>query len=412
MLSQLSNPRGVVPYVSGMYAVVFGVITIVMFFHEQKEPFWLAYLLFFVADAKSVMVGPMLWSVVNDVTPPAVSKKVYPSMALWTQLGVLCGSLAGAFVKHIGGSVTLVLMQVFAMIVIPRLISSACRMLDVANAIGQAEARQIDKGGRLAAKPRWRASIELDKSRAIELGQLKVRNNAVPVLPELVAARSEVSCLQKLRQDLYAIVEGLVLIVSKPYVFLVFWVTLSQFPVRRIVEYQGSVMTKSMFPDRADQIRFQSWFMVICAVTTAAVSLGGTGAILERFGLGKALFVLPATWQIGIILVGTFPNIWTVSGVLVVATAVLQGLNTPIRQMLYTRTSKAINFRAKSWSEMYGNYIFKVIGSQFNLWVNSESFQSTLSVSCSTVWISLWALAVGRLGYMFRQLEDTDEIVN
>merc|ERR1719221_624832 len=83
---------------------------------------------------------------------------------------------------------------------------------------------------------------------------------------------------------------------------------------------------------------------------------------------------------------------------LVLVCIVAYGLNSPCKEMLYVRTSRDIKYKAKSWSEMFGNEVMKMFGAQINLWVNLESdackpncFHSGATAGIVIGWVVVWA---------------------
>merc|ERR1719356_1509733 len=82
---------------------------------------------------------------------------------------------------------------------------------------------------------------------------------------------------------------------------------------------------------------------------------------------------------------------------IVVSSIIAYGLNSPCKEMLYVRTSREIKYKAKSWSEMYGNQVMKLVGAQMNLWVNLESpactpncFRPGATATVGATWVLAW----------------------
>merc|ERR1719379_544978 len=105
----------------------------------------------------------------------------------------------------------------------------------------------------------------------------------------------------------------------------------------------------------------------------AIVALLGTRFIVERCGMRLSLLVLPTTMMGCVIGLCVDYSLWSSVTCVVIASTVAYGLNSPCKEILYVRTSGEIKYKAKSWSEMYGNQVMKLLGSQVNLWVNRNS---------------------------------------
>merc|ERR1719476_1180076 len=89
---------------------------------------------------------------------------------------------------------------------------------------------------------------------------------------------------------------------------------------------------------------------------------------------------------------------------LVLVCILAYGLNSPCKEMLYVRTSREIKYKAKSWSEMYGNQAMKLLGAQMNLWVNRESvsciphcFNPLATILSVVLWNLLWFAIAARI---------------
>merc|ERR1711918_63793 len=97
--------------------------------------------------------------------------------------------------------------------------------------------------------------------------------------------------------------------------------------------------------------------------------------------------------------------------------AVGYGLNGPSREMLYVKTSRDIKYKAKSWSDMYGNFIQKSIGSLVNLYFNREEddckpecFNRSFTGAFSCGWVVIWAAAALRVGLSHAELVKSGKV--
>merc|ERR1712014_79295 len=95
------------------------------------------------------------------------------------------------------------------------------------------------------------------------------------------------------------------------------------------------------------------------------------------------------------------------------------GLNSPCKEMLYVRTSKEIKYKAKSWSEMYGNNFMKFLGSQVNLWLNAQRpeclphcFHGRGTGLITGSWVAVWMGVVLLLNRQYTQMELEDKVIS
>merc|ERR1719456_7473 len=103
----------------------------------------------------------------------------------------------------------------------------------------------------------------------------------------------------------------------------------------------------------------------------------------------------------------------------IVASTVAYALNQPCKEMLFVRTSRDIKFKAKSWSEMYGNQLMKMLGAQINLWIDNDSaschpncFQPGMTIGVSLGWVGIWAVIANTVGRTYNELDAEDKIVS
>merc|ERR1719473_1083979 len=97
---------------------------------------------------------------------------------------------------------------------------------------------------------------------------------------------------------------------------------------------------------------------------------------------------------------------------IVLSSSVAYGLNSPCKEMLFVCTSRDIKYKAKSWSEMFGNNVMKLLGAQINLWLNREGswcrpncFRAWATLAIVAVWASFWVSAAIGAGRKYAQLE-------
>lgn len=101
----------------------------------------------------------------------------------------------------------------------------------------------------------------------------------------------------------------------------------------------------------------------------------------------------------------------------IVASTVAYSLNQPCKEMLFVRTSRDIKYKAKSWSEMYGNQLMKMLGAQINLWINDDQmycrpncFQSAPTMAVSFLWVGLWLMVASAAGGTYSDLDADDRL--
>merc|ERR1712216_966838 len=83
-------------------------------------------------------------------------------------------------------------------------------------------------------------------------------------------------------------------------------------------------------------------------------------------------------------------------------------LNAPCREMLYVRCTKDVKYKAKSWADMYGNILQKMVAAQINLHVNDPTFQPVWSGAYCSGWVAVWLVIALALGFYHTLLEKKD----
>jgi len=338
-----------------------------------------------------VVLMPMIWSIINDVTTSELAKVTYPLIFFVIQVGGITGSFVAIHVSSLGGIVGLLLIQATVILLIIALTWCGCVLIHPPEEEHDPERVPLT-GGQQVPAPGQQAS----DSRTPEPTKSKKASMSI----------------------LYEAVEGLWLLVSRPYAFMTFWVSYATLMPRTVLDYTNGVLVKGAFPDRDGQVAFWGRMSLGQNCATAALTLLGTKAIVEALGLGRALLVLPITVLCAVLAVCVHYGLWVSVFAVVTSSVIAYGLNSPCKEMLYIRTSREIKYKAKSWSEMYGNELMKLLGAQINLWVNNDNdtcrpdcFHEFPTLIIVVLWISVWLSVAWRVGSEHRRLEESGQIV-
>ena len=147
------------------------------------------------------------------------------------------------------------------------------------------------------------------------------------------------------------------------------------------------------------------------------VSLFGTRAILEAFGIRRALLLIPT---ITAVLLAYFLGSYTPFAFIAVS-ILLKSLNYaliyPLRESLYIPTTKEIKFKAKSWIDSFGGKFGKTVGSTFNdigQWLvrtgGAYAFFGAHVVFFSLI-SGIWLLVAYMLGRRFETVVENNEVI-
>merc|ERR1712159_426331 len=150
------------------------------------------------------------------------------------------------------------------------------------------------------------------------------------------------------------------------------------------------------------------------------LALAGTRKIVEYGGVRLGLSVLPifalvgnlatflTIWSLGTVLpphpphhpdAGLLPNLWITQISIIMMNTFGYGLNGPSREMLYVKTTRDMKYKAKSWSDMYGNSGMKSFASIINANFNSNGHaDAPLTSAIASGWVVLWLCIVQWVG--------------
>jgi len=392
----VSSARYLVLGVCLFYAGAFALIAAGLVAHRQSAVL-AAWALYYAVETSGVILMPMIWSVVVDVTPAEVAPKAFPIIFFGVQLGGILGSMVSIHVSSLGGEVGLILMQAVCLLPVAALAWRACAL--ATDSDGES-APLLARDARLSDSERGSpAAPAADASKAGKASQ-----------PE--------TWQQYLLQGLASGTRGLWLLLSRPYVFGIFWVSYANLVPRTILDYSNSVLVVQAFEQRTDQIRFFGQMQLVINCGTALLTLLGTRPFVEYFGVGRSLLVLPAGMAACVFALCARSSLGMSTFSLVASCILAYGINSPCKEMLYVRTSTDIKYKAKSWSEWYGNQAMKVLGAQVNLWINLDTescrphcFRPLATGWSVAAWIALWAAVAFAVGRKHRALEAEDEVV-
>jgi len=260
--------------------------------------------------------------------------------------------------------------------------------------------------------------------------------NAQPTANRDAGARREQgeSCCR----SLWSGIEGLWLIVSHPYLLCTAWCSVAHLVPRLFLDFQGTqVVNNYCNVNHADsydtcKTSFFGWVNFIQSILTMLLALLGTRKIVEIGGLRLSLSVLPLFAIVGNLLTfltmwtwgfhmkpdkwnpdgGLLPNLWVTQVAIICMNTFGYGLNGPSREMLYVQTTRDMKYKAKSWSDMYGNSGMKSLASIINGAYNAKAHpNAALTSTICSVWVVVWLGIVQWVGKKHRTLLDSGKFI-
>jgi len=388
---------------TGLYLAVF--ISLVTGGFDRKD-LWLGYVMYYSTELKAVICPVMIWCVLNDLTPPKLARIAYPPIVFFIQVGTIIGSFMAGEVDWFGGNTGLVIIQVVCLI-----LAIFCGLRGVT-----------------VFKSEPMPEAYLDRPAA------DTENAAAPQEDE-----KKESCLRKAWSGF----EGIWLILSHPYLLCTMWCSVAHLVPRLFLDFQGTqvVVNYCKVHNGVDaphhvlsscKTSFFGWVNFVQAILTMLVALVGTRKIIEYGGLRCSLSVLPmfalvtvlvtclTLWSCGEKNVAPakgadpdwlLPNLWITQISIILMNTFGYGLNGPSREMLYVKTVRDMKYKAKSWSDMYGNNGMKSAASAINLAFNSGHLSSWVTGGVTVGWVAVWMCIVQWVGLKHKSLMSTKMVI-
>jgi len=323
---------------------------------------WLFYL--FTESYISLMLS-LYWSFINDITTPESAKRGYSLIIFGTQLGGFLFTLVGYYVSHD-----------------PTLYTSRAPMLAL-----------------------------------ISVLLFSVLGVIVYILEHVIGRENLVSYEERVKPDEAPVkpeernirfLDGLVTLITHPYVAGIFILIFFQEIVTTMMGFQLSLLAKSTYqvPGLVNKFFFD---FALCVQTIACIfSLVGTSFFQRKMGMRFCLVSYPAFLGIFIVAYMIHPTLQTIFYVMLMAKALGYALNRPATEMLYIPTSKNIKYKSKAWIEMFGLRFAKASGSMLNRVIGPVVL---LTGSIALISIAMWTLLANKLGKVFKKAVTNKEII-
>jgi len=226
---------------------------------------------------------------------------------------------------------------------------------------------------------------------------------------ELQKEKIKKSFFENTKESLYKIVEGLWLIISKPYVFGIFGIILSYETIIVIVDYLVALAAASKHSTAGGLASYYASYYLAMHAVGILIALFGTAPIQRFLGIRLSLFACPIASTAILIVSLMFPSTEVLFVSLVLLRALNYALNHPTREALFIPTTKAIKFKAKVWTDAFGSRVSKASGSFLNEFVLRGISQVSTIFALSLT--SIWVVIAFYLGKRFQKAVDNDEVI-
>ncbi|HBS48557.1 TPA: hypothetical protein DEO28_01490 [Candidatus Dependentiae bacterium] len=361
-------------YILGtFYAVLFSIIGYCIWLMPnlsspaEYSPFFkfIGWASYFIIESFGSVIVALFWSFTSSVSDAGTAKKCYPFVIAGAQIGSIIGPTLALFAKQLG------LGLLFAIVVM-----------------------------------------------AI-LALMFVIKKFMAVIPEdqITISKKEADSEKKKT----GFMEGLKLLLTRPYLFGIFMVVTIYEVVGTIVDYQMKVQAEAFYPTKEALTSFLGIFGIAVNGLAFVMALLGTSYLMKRFGLRFCLLTFPITLGVAVailygVYVGEFVSpwalLWVTFGVMMLAKGLSYALNNPSKEMMYIPTSKDAKFKSKGWIDMFGSRGSKALGGVFTNQFAGEvptlmAFGTILSLGL----IGVWIVAAVFVSSKFAQLTKENKIV-
>jgi ATP:ADP antiporter, AAA family len=320
---------------------------------------WVSYLVF---ESSSLLMF-LFWAFVASITKPESAKKGYAMIVTCIQVGTIAGPAVVTNFAPKVGSPALVALGGVIVLIVPFLIKAYMKFMPTEEGVVSKSVKSKKKTGFL---------------------------------------------------------EGLKLIVTKPYVIGILVVSTVYEIIATILEFQMNMIAKGYFPTRDAFSAFTGKYGMSINAVALLFALLGTSFLMRRFGLRFCLIMYPT--MIAIVLCGLLvvnysgaSNIqimWALFGSMIAVKGFSYALNNPTKEIMYIPTSKDVRFKAKTWIESFGGRSSKGIGSGVTAsFANNLPALLAFGTIISLGIVGVWLVVANMLGKKYNKLQETHEVI-
>lgn len=321
---------------------------------------WVYYLA--VESLGGILVGAVFWAFVVSTTTTTLAKRGFPIIYIGGQIGNLVGTtLVKMFVHKIGHPLTIVATTVPLLVlplVIELLVLTTPKDLMVCDQGHSAD-------GVKTAKP--------------------------------------------------SMIEGLKLIVTRPYLLGVAVVSTIYEVVGTIVDFQFKKTASAVYSKEMLSSYLASFGQAL-SILSLLFAILGTSFFVRRFGVRVCLFGYPLVIAACIVAIMIKPEITVFFVAMMAVKAFSYTLNSPIKELLYLPTSKDVKYKAKGFIDGLGGKASKAAGSAITDIIRTVSGGSRMALVNFGGMVSLgivgfWIAVAYVLGNTYHSLVKKNEII-
>lgn len=216
---------------------------------------------------------------------------------------------------------------------------------------------------------------------------------------------------EEAKKPVMGMIEGILFILTKPYVFGTFLLFYFYEVFFAIIEYQASILLagKTVNVTSLSSILFLS--ATISQLIGLFLTIFVTSFLLRHVALKYVLMIMPATILALSLILFMSPNLFTALAAMTLFPAIHFSVNSPAREMLFIPAIKEIQFKSKAWIDSFGRTISKSSGSTINMlfFHASPSLFFSINALFSIVLTAIWAIIAYSVGKTYKNTIDQKE---
>ena len=205
--------------------------------------------------------------------------------------------------------------------------------------------------------------------------------------------------------------EGLRLLVAKPYLLAIFGIVSFYEIINAVLDYQFKGFAKASYTGDA-LVVFLNDFAVLANFIGLVCILVGINRIGRILGFGKTLVILPLLIGACVLIMGFYPFLHVAFITMAVQKSFNYSLNQPVKEQLYIPTTKDTKYKAKAWIDMFGSRGSKASGSLINfIKIYAPSAFPLIFISSSLALCFIWFMISAFLGKTYEKAVEKNEVV-
>ncbi len=207
-------------------------------------------------------------------------------------------------------------------------------------------------------------------------------------------------------------IEGLRLIVTRPYLLAFISTTALYTMVSGILEYQMMHCIEENFKTLEEMAAFTASLVQTTNLVALFFAFVGSSFFIRNFGVRACMVAFPLLVFGMISYVWVSPTLWVLFTAIVTLKSLSYALNTPCKETLYIPTSMDIKFKAKSWIDGVGYRGFYAVGASVNSIFSSTAQLMSCGPLIAMTMCGVWSGVAWYLGTKNKQLIADKKIID